>query len=49
MPAARQDDCQRNRHEQVRAILFHVGTILVFRFEWSFGPGDRRLLRLIMR
>jgi hypothetical protein len=31
MPAARQDDCQRNYHENMRPISFHMVTILVVR------------------
>ncbi|MEH2518780.1 hypothetical protein V1279_004353 [Bradyrhizobium sp. AZCC 1610] len=31
VPAARQDDCQRNHHEDMRPISFHLVTILVFR------------------
>jgi hypothetical protein len=34
IPAASQDDCERNHHENMRPVSFHVGTILVVRV-WS--------------
>jgi len=36
VPAARQDDCERNHHENMRPVSFHIITILVFRV-WSLS------------
>ena len=39
VPAARQDDCERNHHENMRPISFHVVTILVVRV-WSSSGSE---------
>jgi hypothetical protein len=40
VPAARQDDCERNHRENMWPISFHVVTILVFRMR--FAAPDAR-------